>query len=444
MKLWQKEDQLHPLVETFTTGNDPSFDLLLAESDILGSIAHATMLCRVGLIMPVEKDALLNALRTIHRMIAEKNFSIAPGTEDVHSQIEFMLTELVGDAGKKIHTARSRNDQALLDIKLFIRTRIRELVKKIELLFFRLMELSQKHRDVLLPGYTHLQVAMPSSFGLWFAAYAESLSDDLDALLAAYRIADRNPLGSAAGYGSSFPVDRELTTMLLGFSGMNVNSVYAQMTRGKTEKAMASAMAAIASTAGRFAMDCTLYMSQNFGFISFPSGLTTGSSIMPHKKNPDVWELVRGHCNRIQSLPGELALLTANLPSGYHRDLQLTKEILFPAMETLEACLETSTFMLEHIIIRKNILDSEEYDALFTLEAVNTLVRQGVPFRDAYREIGREVEEKRFTRPAALSHTHTGSIGNTGNDLVQENVRKQVDAFQFERAEAALAALLNV
>ncbi len=443
MKLWQKEDQLHPVAEAFTTGNDPAFDLLLAESDILGSIAHASMLCHVGLITPEEKESIHRALQSIHRLVQEKNFAIAPGMEDIHSQIEFMLTEMAGDAGKKIHTARSRNDQALLDIKLFIRTRIRELAGKIEQLFSQLMLLSEKHRDVLLPGYTHLQVAMPSSFGLWFAAYAESLCDDLAPLLAAYRIADRNPLGSAAGYGSSFPIDRELTTELLGFSGMNVNSVYAQMTRGKTEKAMASAMAAIASTVGRLAMDCTLYMSQNFGFISFPAGLTTGSSIMPHKKNPDVWELVRARCNRIQALPGELALLTANLPSGYHRDLQLTKEILFPAMESLEMCVETATFMLGHVIIRKDILDSKEYDTLFTLDAVNTLVRKGVPFRDAYKEIGREVGEKRFTRPPALSHTHTGSIGNMGNELVRENFREQLDAFQFEKAEAALNALLH-
>lgn len=432
MKIWEKGIATNLSIETFTIGKDREFDLLLAEADITGSIAHAQMLSECGLISKSENDLLQEELKSILQTVREGNFSIGDSCEDIHSQIEFLLTQKLGDTGKKIHTARSRNDQSLLDIKLFIRSEIQKLSKSVETVFNQLLELSEKHKSILLPGYTHFQVAMPSSFGLWFAAYAESFSDDLEMLIAAYKTADKNPLGSAAGFGSSFPINRERTTELLGFGGMNVNSVYAQMTRGKTEKCTAFAIAAIGSTLARMAMDCTLFMSQNFQFISFPDELTTGSSIMPHKKNPDVWELIRAKCNRLQAVPNEFSLLLTNLPSGYHRDLQLTKEILFPAFTEIQNCLNIASFMLEHISVNENILNDPKYDYLFTVDAVNKLVQEGKPFRDAYVAIGLEVESGKFKKPGSISHTHTGSIGNPGNEKIKLNFEKQIAAFKFK------------
>lgn len=441
MTTWKKEIAADPQVETFTVGNDRDFDLRLASFDVLGSMAHAKMLSECGLITQEEQQQLHEALNGILASIENGSFRIVAPAEDVHSQVELLLTEKLGATGKKIHTARSRNDQSLLDIKLFIRDQLQQTTTQITQLFERLQELSAAYANTLLPGYTHLQLAMPSSFGLWFGAFAESLSDDIELLLAAYRMADKNPLGSAAGYGSSFPINRERTTELLGFSAMNVNSVYAQLTRGKTEKAAAAAIAAVGSSLAKLAMDATLFMNQHFDFISFPTELTTGSSIMPHKKNPDVWELIRAKCNRLQSVPNELGLLLGNLPSGYHRDLQLTKEILFPAFETLHSCMTMTLRMLEQIQVREQILEGETYDPLFTVDAVNALVQQGVPFRDAYKQVGLAVEAGMFRRPAALAHTHTGSIGNPGNELVKKLFEERKAAFGFEKATAALEKL---
>lgn len=441
MTTWKKEIAADPQVETFTVGNDRDFDLRLASFDVLGSMAHAKMLSECGLITQEEQQQLHEALNGILASIENGSFRIVAPAEDVHSQVELLLTEKLGATGKKIHTARSRNDQSLLDIKLFIRDQLQQTTTQITQLFERLQELSAAYANTLLPGYTHLQLAMPSSFGLWFGAFAESLSDDIELLLAAYRMADKNPLGSAAGYGSSFPINRERTTELLGFSAMNVNSVYAQLTRGKTEKAAAAAIAAVGSSLAKLAMDATLFMNQHFDFISFPTELTTGSSIMPHKKNPDVWELIRAKCNRLQSVPNELALLLGNLPSGYHRDLQLTKEILFPAFETLQSCMTMTLRMLEQIQVREQILEGEMYDSLFTVDAVNALVQQGVPFRDAYKQVGLAIEAGMFRRPAALAHTHTGSIGNPGNELVKKLFEERKAAFGFEKATAALEKL---
>ena len=441
MKLWQKEITIDKKVESFTIGKDREFDMLLAEFDVIGSLAHTEMLCQCELISNEEKTQIHFGLKKILSEIRKGEFVIEQNCEDIHSQIEFSLTEMIGEAGKKIHTARSRNDQSLLDIKLFCRDEIKKTVSSTEKFFHSLIELSEKYKDKLLPGYTHLQLAMPSSFGLWFGAYAESLCDDLELMQAAYAIADKNPLGSAAGYGSSFPINRELTTELLGFSGMNVNSVYAQMTRGKTEKTVSIALAGIASTLSKLSMDCTLFMNQNFGFISFPENLTTGSSIMPHKKNPDVWEMIRGKCNRIQSLPNEFSLLLANLPSGYHRELQLTKEILFPAFKELQSCLEMAEFMLQQIIVKKNILDNKKYDFLFTVDAVNNEVKTGIPFRDAYRKIGMEVENDIFEKSEEITHTHTGSIGNLGNSLLNARFLSKIEDFSFEKIENALNKL---
>ncbi len=441
MKLWQKETSTDKKVESFTVGKDREFDILLAEFDVVGSIAHTEMLCQCELISLNEKNEIHAGLKNILAEIHNGDFTIEENCEDVHSQIEFLLTKMIGEAGKKIHTARSRNDQSLLDIKLFCRNEIKKTVSSTEKLFNSLIELSDKYKSDLLPGYTHLQLAMPSSFGLWFGAYAESLCDDLELVQAAYSVADKNPLGSAAGYGSSFPINRELTTELLGFSGMNVNSVYAQMTRGKTEKIVSVALASIASTLSKLSMDCTLFMNQNFGFISFPDNLTTGSSIMPHKKNPDVWEIIRGKCNRIQSLPNEFSLLLANLPSGYHRDLQLTKEILFPAFSELNSCLEMAEFMLKHIIVSEKILDNKKYDFLFTVDSVNNEVKKGIPFRDAYRNVGQAVENNTFQKPIELTHNHTGSLGNSGNSLILDRFRNKINQFNFEKAENAIRQL---
>lgn len=433
MKLWQKDNTAtSALIETFTVGNDKDFDILLARYDVQGSIAHVKMLGEVGLMTKDESYTAIKGLEDITRDIEEGKFKIEEGVEDVHSQVELLLTQRIGEAGKKIHSGRSRNDQVAVDIKLYVRAELLSVQSEVKQLFDLLIAQSEKYKTHLLPGYTHLQIAMPSSFGLWFGAYAESLVDDLELMAAAYAIANKNPLGSGAGYGSGFPLNRKRTTEMLQFGTLNWNSVYAQMTRGKTEKAAGSGFAAIAATLSRLAMDCCLYMNQNFGFISFPAELTTGSSIMPHKKNPDVFELVRARCNRIQSVPNELTLLINNLPSGYHRDLQLTKEILFPAIESLKACLQMTRLMLSNILIKENILDDEKYKFLFTVEALNELVNKGMPFRDAYKEIGNQVEQGQFSYnyKKQLHHTHEGSINNLCNDQVVTEMKKVIDKFR--------------
>ncbi len=417
-QLWNKGFEPDRQIEDFTVGADRELDLRLAAYDVEGSKAHIKMLTKIGLLTQDELDRLLPALDEIAATIARGEFRIDDGVEDVHSQVELMLTERLGDIGKKIHSGRSRNDQVLVDLKLFFRDELKHIAEAVNRLFVRLQSLSEQHSDKLMPGYTHLQVAMPSSFGLWFGAYAESLTDDMQMVLAAYRIANQNPLGSAAGYGSSFPLDREMTTELLGFDRPHYNVVAAQMSRGKTERAVASAIAAVASTLGHLAMDVCMWMCNNFGFVSFPDELTTGSSIMPHKKNPDVFEIMRGKCNRLQSLPNELTILTANLPLGYNRDLQLMKDIVFPATTELIECLDMADFMLSHINVRDHILDDSRYDYIFTVEDVNRLVVAGVPFRDAYRQVGMAVQNKTYKPGREVSHTHTGSIGNLANDRI--------------------------
>lgn len=431
MKLWQKDNTaISELIEKFTVGRDKEFDLFLARYDVQGSMAHVTMLAEVGLMDAAEAKSAMKGLEEIAKEIEAGNFSIAEGVEDIHSQVEILLTERIGEAGKKIHSGRSRNDQVAVDIKLYLRAEILQIKDAAYDLFKTLITLSNQHKDKLLPGYTHLQLAMPSSFGLWFGAYAESLVDDLEMLSAAYRITNKNPLGSGAGYGSSLPLNRSVTTELLQFEELNYNSVYAQMTRGKTEKVVAMGMSCIAATLSRLSMDVCLYMNQNFDFISFPAELTTGSSIMPHKKNPDVFELIRAKSNRIQSLPNELTLLLNNLPSGYHRDLQLTKEILFPAIEELKHCTNIARMMLENIVVRDNILDDEKYKHLFTVEAVNELVNQGIPFREAYKEIGNQVETGKFNHATReLKHSHEGSIGNLGNEAIQRMMETALNKF---------------
>jgi argininosuccinate lyase len=432
-KLWSKANtSTSGLIETFTVGRDKDFDVLLAEYDVLGSLAHTEMLASVGLLSAEELAAVQSGLKAILAEIRSGSFAIDKDVEDVHSQVELLLTQRVGEAGKKIHSGRSRNDQVAVDIKLYLRAQVLALKDEVAALFELLIGLSDRYKDKLLPGYTHLQIAMPSSFGLWFGAYAESLADDLEVLAAAYQVANKNPLGSGAGYGSSFPLDREMTTKLLHFGAMNVNSVYAQMSRGKTEKIVAMGLAAVAATLGKLAMDCCLYINQNFGFISFPPELTTGSSIMPHKKNPDVFELIRARCNRIQSTPNELTLLINNLPSGYHRDMQLTKEILFPAIEEGKACLQMTRLMLEHIEVRDGILKDEKYKYLFSVEAVNELVNQGVPFREAYRQVGDRIDQGKFAfdYSKGLHHTHIGSIGNPGNERIVAEMGKVLAKFE--------------
>lgn len=432
MKLWQKEStSVSELVEKFTVGRDREFDLLLAKYDVEGSIAHVTMLGEVGLMTGEEAQKAVAALREIGLEIENKKFTIEDGIEDVHSQVEYLLTQRIGDIGKKIHSGRSRNDQVAVDIKLFLRAQILEIKEAVTELFQTLIQQSEKHKSKLLPGYTHFQIAMPSSAGLWLGAYAESLADDLEMLAAAYAVANKNPLGSGAGYGSSFPLNRKRTTELLQFATLNYNSVYAQMTRGKTEKIVAMGLSTIAATLNKLASDCCLYLSQNFGFISFPAELTTGSSIMPHKKNPDVFELIRAKCNRMQSIPNELTLLLTNLPSGYHRDLQLTKEILFPAFEELKACLQLTVLMLSNIEVRSNILDDPKYKYLFSVEAVNELVNKGVPFREAYQQIGNAIESNsfQFDLSKGLHHTHEGSIGNLNNKEIEQLFQKAMQKF---------------
>lgn len=422
MKLWSKGFEPDKMIEEFTVGADRELDLQLAKYDVQGSMAHIKMLESIGLLTKDELTTLLGALEDIAQMIERGEFTIEPGVEDVHSQVEFLLTQRLGDTGKKIHSGRSRNDQVLVDLKLFMRDELKKTAESVQHLFDRLQHLSEEHKDVLMPGYTHLQIAMPSSFGLWFGAYAEALVDDMQFLAAAYNIANQNPLGSAAGYGSSFPLNRTMTTELLGFETMHYNVVAAQMSRGKTERAAGMAIAAIASTLGRFAMDVCMWMCQNFSFISFPDELTTGSSIMPHKKNPDVFEIMRGKCNRLQSIPNEIALLTANLPLGYNRDLQLLKDIIFPATAELRSCLEMCDFMLAHIRVKDNILDDPKYNYLFTVEDVNRLALNGMPFREAYRTVGMQVQNGDYTPTKSVHHTHEGSIGNLCNDKIAEKM----------------------
>lgn len=422
-KLWSKDFEPDKMIERFTVGNDRELDLRLARYDVQGSLAHIKMLESIGLLTADELEKLTVELRRIAEVIENGDFRIEEGIEDVHSQVEFMLTDRLGDIGKKIHSGRSRNDQVLVDLKLFMRDELKTIAASVNNTFESFQRLSEQYKDVLMPGYTHLQVAMPSSFGLWFGAYAESLVDDMEMLVAAYNIANQNPLGSAAGYGSSFPLDREMTTRELHFATMHYNVVAAQMSRGKTERAVAMAIGSIASTLGHFAMDVCMFMCQNFGFISFPDEYTTGSSIMPHKKNPDVFEIMRGKCNRLQSVPNEIALLTANLPLGYNRDLQLLKDIMFPATTELIECLDMAEFMLAHIRVNDSIVDDPRYDYLFTVEEVNRLVLEGMPFRDAYRKVGLEVRDGSYRPNRSVDHTHAGSIGNLCNEQIADKFR---------------------
>ncbi len=441
MKLWEKETKVAELVERYTVGRDLEFDIHLAPYDVLGSLAHTEMLAQIGLLEESEKEQIHKELKIIYTDIQSGEFSIKEGVEDIHSQVELLLTQRLGDVGKKIHSGRSRNDQVLVDLKLFMRNEIKEITKLTENLFDRLVDLSQTHKTVLMPGYTHMQVAMPSSFGLWFGAYAESLVDDLHFLYAAYRIINKNPLGSGAGFGSSFPLDRKMTAQLLGFEDLNYNVVYAMMGRGKAERSLAVGMAAIGATLGKFAMDICLYMGQDFGFLSFPDELTTGSSIMPHKKNPDVFELMRGKCNRIQALPNDIALMTANLPVGYHREMQLIKEVLFPAIQDLKDSLDMADYMLEKIKINDDLIDQEKYKYLFSVEETNKLVLQGVPFRDAYKQVGLAIEHGGFDPVKEVNHSHEGSIGNLNLEEIKGMMEEALDQFEFAKWNAAIYSL---
>jgi argininosuccinate lyase len=434
--LWSKGTQATELVDAFTVGNDRVLDLRLARYDVLGSKAHIRMLESIGLLTKEELETLTEGLDTILGEIEKGAFILEADVEDIHSQVELLLTRRLGDIGKKIHSGRSRNDQVLVDLKLFLKDEVLKLKEEVLALFSTLQKLSEEHKDVLLPGYTHGQVAMPSSFGLWFGAYAEALADDMYMLRGAYNVTDQNPLGSAAGYGSSFPLNRQMTTDLLGFASLDYNVVAAQLSRGKSERAVASAMGAIALTLNKFAADCCMYMSPNYGFIKFPDELTTGSSIMPHKKNPDVWEIMRGNCNRVMACENEISLMCSNMPHGYHRDFQLLKDVLFPTLETMHNCLQMADYMLQHIIIKKNILDAPIYDYLFTVEEVNRRTLEGMPFRDAYKSVGIEVNEGRFRyqgaedktngqlTPEDLKHSSIGSLGNLCNDLIAVKMAK--------------------
>lgn len=442
MKLWEKSVQVTDEIDRFTVGHDRELDLYLAPYDVIGSMAHVTMLHTIGLIADSELPLLLAELKAIYREARDGRFVIEDGIEDVHSQVELMLTRRLGDTGKKIHAGRSRNDQVLLDLKLFTRDKLRQVAEAVQTLFETLQRQSETHRHVIMPGYTHLQVAMPSSFGLWFGAYAESLADDLLLLQAAYRQANRNPLGSAAGYGSSFPLDREMTTRLLGFDDLNYNVVYAQMCRGKLERSVAAALAAVAGTVGKMAFDACLFNSQNFGFVTLPAECTTGSSIMPHKKNPDVFELIRARMNRLQALPNDLLLISNNLPCGYFRDLQELKEAYLPAFDQLIDCLHMATYIIERIRVNEHLTDDPRYDAMFSVEEVNRLAASGVPFRDAYRQVGLAIEAGTFTPCKELHHTHAGSIGNLCNDRIAAHFAQVWQGFGFDRVQAAEQALL--
>ena len=443
MKLWQKDVTVNKRVEVFTVGRDREMDIFLSKADVLGSLAHTRMLNSIGLLSNEDLDAVQQGLKDIYKEIEEGTFTIEDGVEDVHSQVEFLLTQRVGDAGKKIHSGRSRNDQVLVDLKIFLRRELNDISKEVVNLFTTLQELSEKHKGSLMPGYTHLQIAMPSSFGLWFGAYAESLVDDMETVCAAYKVCNKNPLGSAAGYGSSFPLDRKMTTELLGFDDLCYNVVYAQMGRGKSERIVAQAIANIASTLSRLAMDNCMFISQNFSFISYPTEFTTGSSIMPHKKNPDVWELLRGKCNIIQTLPQQIATMMANLPLGYNRDMQLLKEVLFPAIHEIKSCLSMASEMISHIVVKEDILDDKKYDYLFSVETVNNMTLEGVPFREAYKSIGMQIERGEYTPDKSISHTHEGSIGNLCTREIKEAMDRVIATIAFEKVEQAEAELLN-
>ncbi|WP_293672213.1 argininosuccinate lyase [uncultured Parabacteroides sp.] len=442
-KLWEKNVQVDQEVDTFTVGKDREMDLYLAKYDVLGSMAHITMLESIGLLTREELTVLLAELKNIYAVADSGRFVIEEGVEDVHSQVELMLTRRLGDTGKKIHSGRSRNDQVLLDLKLFTRAQIQEIVELVSGLFEVLISQSNRYKDVLLPGYTHLQIAMPSSFGLWFGAYAESLADDLQLMQAAYKVCNRNPLGSAAGYGSSFPLKRQMTTDLLGFDSLDYNVVYAQMGRGKMERTVAFAMAGIAATLSKLAFDACMFNSQNFGFIKLPDQFTTGSSIMPHKKNPDVFELTRAKCNKLQGLPQQITLISNNLPSGYFRDLQIIKEVFLPAFDELKDCLRMVTHMMREVKVNEHILDDDKYALLFSVEEVNRLVLEGVPFRDAYKQVGLNIEAGKFTPVKEVSHTHEGSIGNLCNDQISALMQNIVDGFAFNRVNEAEQQLLS-
>lgn len=443
MKLWQKDKASLQEVEKFTVGQDQAMDMFLARFDVLGSLAHIQMLQSISLLTTDELKALSAELKKIYQRIEAGDFVVAQGVEDIHSQVELELTKQLGETGKKIHSGRSRNDQVLVDLKLYLRYEIEEVVTEVKSLFSLLLEQSEKYKAHLLPGYTHFQLAMPSSFGLWFGAYAESLVDDVITLEAAYRVVNKNPLGSAAGYGSSFPLNRKMTTNLLGFDDLNYNVVYAQMGRGKTERIVASAFSNIAATLGKLSMDAVMFMNQNFGFISFPDELTTGSSIMPHKKNPDVFELIRARANQLIALPNDIALLTTNLPSGYHRDMQLLKEKLFPAIQALKDCLNLMQLMLSNIRVKENILKDDQYKFLFSVEEVNKLVLSGMPFRDAYKKVGLDIEQGNYNPAKEVNHTHEGSIGNLNNKQVEQMMDQTLAKFDFAKVNAALQALLK-
>lgn len=443
MKLWQKNGTDTAEVDRFTVGLDREMDIFLARADLLGSLAHTRMLATIGLLAQDELADVQRELKAIYRTVEQGDFRIEEDVEDIHSQVELLLTRRIGETGKKIHSGRSRNDQVLVDLRIYLRREIYEIVGGVERLFRTLQRLADRHKEVLMPGYTHLQIAMPSSFGLWFGAFAEALVDDLAMMEAAYRVCNRNPLGSAAGYGSSFPLDREMTTELLGFDSMAHNVVYAQMGRGKTERVLAQAMSAVAATLNKLATDNCLFLCQNFGFIAYPPELTTGSSIMPHKKNPDVWEVMRSKCNRLMALPNEIALMTTNLPTGYFRDLQLLKEVLFPAIQLLRECLGMADYMLQHIEVKHDILNDPKYDYLFSVEVVNRLVLSGVPFREAYRQVGLEIEEGIYRPLREVHHTHAGSIGNLCLDRVDALMAEALGRFDFDRflrAEKELVA----
>ena len=443
-KLWDKGYDDDALIDKFTVGKDRELDLYLAQYDILGTMAHITMLSKVGLLPEEDLKKLLPVLAELHEDAVAGKFEIEPDVEDVHSQVELMLTRRLGDVGKKVHTGRSRNDQVLVDLKLYARAEIRKTVEKIQALFEVLQRKSEQYKDVLLPGYTHLQVAMPSSFGLWFGAYAESLTDDLRLMLAAWDITNQNPLGSAAGYGSSAPLDRTMTTRLLGFADLDYNVVYAQMGRGKTERAISFAYAAVAETVGRLAVDCCLYASQNFGFIHLPDSMTTGSSIMPHKKNPDVFELVRAHCNKIQGAPNDIRLITGNLPSGYFRDMQILKEVFIPIFQEMDDCLDIASYAVEKMEIVKDIMSDPKYQPAFSVEEVNRLVEEeNVPFRDSYKRVGLEIMAGNFSFHGELHHTHEGSIGNLCNDKIAYKLQEVISRFGFENVQKAENSLLK-
>lgn len=441
-KLWEKNIQVNQEVETFTVGEDRKMDLYLAKYDALGSMAHITMLESIGLLTKEELTVLLAELKNIYAVADSGQFIIEEGVEDVHSQVELMLTRRLGDTGKKIHSGRSRNDQVLLDLKLFTRAQIQEIVELTSALFDVLIAQSNRYKEILLPGYTHLQIAMPSSFGLWFGAYAESLADDLQMMQAAYKVCNRNPLGSAAGYGSSFPLKRQMTTDLLGFDSLNYNVVYAQMGRGKMERTVAFALAGIAATLSKLAFDACMFNSQNFGFIKLPDQFTTGSSIMPHKKNPDVFELTRAKCNKLQGLPQQITLICNNLPSGYFRDLQIIKEIFLPSFDELKDCLRMVTHMIREVKVNEHILDDDKYAFLFSVEEVNRLVLEGVPFRDAYKQVGLDIEAGKFVPVKEVHHTHEGSIGQLCNDQITNLMHSIMEGFSFDKVNKAEKQLL--